>query len=154
MIPDKVQYGFIAGTALGVVQVGLLRNYDNTLAEAFASSLATNASTPAPFLAGSMGNFGSPSVVIDLATGAVALGVAFYANRKGKFSDSVNGFLFGYGTATFVGGIMDGIFPNARWANMVAYLNGSSSPSSFSSLSIPKASAVLIKSGSTSGSGI
>lgn len=154
MIPNKVTYGIMGGGAIGAVQVIGLRKLDDNMANAYTSSLATNTSAPAPFLANQLGNFGSPSVLVDVATGVSAIAIGYYDNIKGKMNDSINGALLGYGATTFAGGIMNGLYPTASWASMVKKIKGNTSSStSSSSASVPTASATLIRSSSSSTSG-
>ena len=150
MIPKKVTYGIMGGGAVGAVQSIGLRKLDENMVSAYTSSLATNISTPPPFLASQLGNFGSPSVLLDLATGVTSIGIAYYNNTRGKMDDVVNSVLFGYGATTLVGGIMNGIFPTMAWSSMVNNLKKSSSSSSSGSYSVPTASVSLVR---TSGSG-
>lgn len=152
MIPQKVSYGIMGGGAFGAVQVVGLRKLDDNMVIAYTSSLATNISTPPPFLASQLGNFGSPSAIVDLATGISAMGVGYYENRKGNLNDATNALLLGYGATTLAGGILSGLFPTVQWASMVKNLKGgnSSSPSLLSMTNVPRASATLVRSSGSS----
>lgn len=154
MIPTKVTYGVMVGGAVGAFQSIGMRQLDINMVNAYTSSLTTNTSTPLPFLAKSLGNFGSPSVDINLLSGALALGIAYYANKKGKLGDAMNGAILSYGATTLVGGIANGLFPTASWSAMVKASNPSGSSSTTSGTTgVPTASAVLIRTSSTSSTG-
>ncbi|MEM3862288.1 MAG: hypothetical protein QW203_07405 [Thermoplasmatales archaeon] len=151
MIPNQVVLGASIGALAGsAIAVGL-RTYDNTVIAAYNQALSQNANTPPPWLTKSLGAFGMPSVLVPFGVGLVAIGVAFYGNRKGKMGDAANITMFTFGGSLIGGGLLNGLFPTSSTAALVKILkNQASNSSGGSNSSIPSAFARLTRSGSSS----
>lgn len=122
MISKKILGSSAGGMVLGVSQTALLREFvDKPMAKSY---LATNptSTSPAPFLMKQLKNFGSPSAVIGIASGAIATGIGTYGSLKGRPMDnnSANIGLTSYGISALTTGVYSGIFPTVEWSAGVA----------------------------------
>ena len=119
---EKVSLAATGGAVAGVILVEGLREVDKKLGQTFLTNKATNSSTVPPLLMKPLGNFGSPSVIVGGAVGAVSLGVGLYAAHTGKVvrQPEAQVGLSTFGGAALSAAVVSGLMPTSQWTSAVA----------------------------------
>lgn len=123
MIQGRIIAAETAGAILGPTNVFLMRELiDSPVALAYLKSKAAGQNPSPPFLMKSLKGFGSPSVLIGIAEGALTeiLGILGATRNTPFVSPAVNSALLTFGGSTLAAAIIGGIFPQQNWASAVA----------------------------------
>ena len=123
MIQGRIIAAETTGAVLGTANVLLMRELiDSPVALAYLKAKAAGQSPSPPFLMKSLKGFGSPSVLIGIAEGAITeiLGILGATKNTPFVSPAVNSALLTFGGSTLAAAIIGGIFPQQNWASAVA----------------------------------
>jgi hypothetical protein len=123
MISGKILASEVTGAVLGPTFVLGMREFvDKPMAESYLKAKAAGQSPTPPFLMKQAWNFGSPSFIVGMVGGGVALGLgAAGAYRDRPFHGAaLNSGLITFGASAVTTSIFDGVFPSNEWAAAVA----------------------------------
>ena len=123
MIQGRIIAAETVGAVLGPTNILLMRELiDSPVALAYLKAKAAGQTVSPPFLMQSLKGFGSPSVLIGIAEGAITeiLGILGAMKNKPFISPAVNSALLTFGGSTLATAIIGGIFPQQNWASAVA----------------------------------